>query len=415
MNHRRIVSRLTILMLVSSLMLVLSGIASAQDQPTNTITLSEANINQLLRSNNQNPNNDLSVDLQSGQFVVRLVTTGPQGNTTTFALTIVPAVVNQQLSLQATHLTLNDLEIPLNNNPAINSTTDSVNDLLSQQTGAGQIQSVTVTDDRLVLTWLNNDPNAPTVSIRDNLLSVTFTEDSINQMDWVSNPTGQYVSDINVDLLPEHAIISVSRTIDPTLVTYEIRPIQVNGYVAWQVHTQANLETSLASTMQAIWHAYFGGILGEGSMIDAVVTDNTVQFTWDLSNQVQETTPVVTYTITEAEVNEALKAFTNEQMSNLFVDMKADSLTITASGLGDSGTPYAITVVIVPTLSNGQLTWEVTGVTFNSLTIDPSQLESTNQLTDPVTHGLGGNQRSNAYITNFTMTEHDMTMTVNYP
>ena len=414
MNHR-IANRSLIVMMIMSLMLVFTSVATAQGQPVNTLTLSETSINDLLRANNQNPNNDLSVDLQSGQFVVTLVSTGPRGNTTTFTLTVVPSVVNNQLKLDATQLTMNDFEIPINNNPAIDSTTGAVDQFLSGQTGAGQIQSVTVTEDRIVVSWLNNDPNAPTISIRDSLLSVTFTEESINQMGWVTNPAGAYVSDMNVDLQPEQAVINVSRTIDPTLVTYEIRPVTVNGYVAWNVSANANLESSLASTLQTIWHAYFGGILGDGSMVNAVVTEDTIQFTWDLSNEVQETAPVVTYTVTETEINEALKAFTNEQISNLFVDMNPENLTVTASGLAPSRTPYSLSVVLVPSLTNGQVTWQVSSVTHNSITVDPSQFDSGNQITEAVTRGLGGNNRSgNATVTNFTMTDTDMSMTVTY-
>lgn len=415
MNRPTIASRPLVVMMIVSLMLVFTSVAAAQDPPVNTLTLSETSINALLRSHNQNPDNDLSIDLQAGQFVVTLVSTGPRGNTTTFTLTVIPSVVNNQLKLEAIQLTLNDLEIPINNNPAVNSTTDSVNDFLSGQTGSGQIQAVTVTDDRIVVSWLNNDPNAPTVNIRDSLLTVTFTEDSINQMNWVTNPAGQYVTDMTVDLQPGQGVIHVSRSIDPTLVSYIVRPTVVNNYVTWQMTAQANLESSLASTLQSIWHAYFGGVLGEGSMINAVVTDETIAFTWDLSNERQETEPVVTYSVTEAEVNEALKAFTNEQVSNLFVDMTPDNLIVTASGMGDAGAPFSISVVLVPSLTNGQVTWQVTSVTYNSITVDPSQFESGNQITDAVNRGLGGNNRnSNATVTDFTMTATEMSMRVEY-
>lgn len=415
MYYRTIARRSLFVMMIVSLMLVFTSAVAAQEQPLSSLTFSEVAINELLQANNQNPENNLSVDLQQGQFVIKLEATGANGKVNTFTLTIVPSIFDQQLKLDATKLTLNDIEIPLNNNnPAIDSTTDSVDDFLSGQTGGGQIQNVTVTDDRLVIQWLNNDPLAPTITIRDTLLTLMFTESTINQMDWVTNPTGQYVSDVSVDLQPEVAVINVTRTIDPTQVAYEIRPTMVNEYVAWQVSAQADLQASLVHTLETIWHAYFGGVMGEGSMINAVVTDDTIAFTWDLANEGQETDPIVTYTVTEAEVNEALKAFTNEQLSNLFVDMTPDDLTVTASGLGENGTPYALSAVLVPTLADGQVTWEVTSITFNSTTIDPSQFDSGNGVTDAVTRGLNGNRRNNGTVTDFTMTDTDMSMTVVY-
>lgn len=394
---------------------VLSSVVIAQEQPVNSLTLSEGAINELLQANNTNPNNKLSVDFQIGQLVINLSSTGPRGNTTTFTLVLVPSVnANGKLELDATSLTLNNLVIPINNNPAVNSTTDTLNQYLSGQTDNGLIQDVTVTDDRLVVRWLNNDPNAPTVAIRDTLLSLTYSEASLNLMPWVANPTGANVNDIQIDLQPDVAVINVNRTIEPTLISYEIAPIVVNERVAWQISAQADLETSLAQTLNTIWRAYYGGILGEGSMIDAKVTDDKITLTWDLSNQIQQTDPTATYTLTETEVNDALKAFTNETVSNLFVDMQPEQLLITASGPGNNGQPYAVTVALVPTFENGRITWSIDSMTYNSIVIDRSHLAANSQVTDTLTRELDSSNRQSARVTDFTMTDTEMSMTVNY-
>ena len=173
-------------------------LVSAQEMvPPNTLSLSEAQINQALRENNQNAANDLSIDLQPGQFVVNLVATGPQGNTNRLGLTLVPAVVAGRLDINATRLTINEIQLNLNNNPAANAATGAINDYLTEQTEGGQIQNIAITEDVLQISWHNPDPNGPIVTIQDHLFSLTFTEAAINNMPSVTNPTGPNVSAID--------------------------------------------------------------------------------------------------------------------------------------------------------------------------------------------------------------------------
>lgn len=407
-------NRLTIFTLIVGLVLVMASNVMAQESLVNSLTLSEATINETLQQNSPDPNTDLSVDFQTGQLVINLVATGPRGNTSEFALILVPSVnPNGSLQIDATKLTLNGFEIPINNNPAVDSTIDTVNGFLQEEINSGQIQDVVVTEDRLMISWLNNDPNAPIVNIRDTLLSLTFTESSINQMDWVTNPAGAYVSAINVDLQPGQGVINVTRTTDPTSIAYEIRPIIVNERVAWQVNAQADLETSLTHTLQTIWRAYIGGVLGNGSMVSATVTDDTVQFTWDLANEIQPSEAVVDYTISEADINAALTAFTSEELSNIFIDMQTDKLIVSASGVGEDGTPFAVSITLVPTFANGDVTWRATSLTFNGVTIDNPSLDTNEAVIDSLTRELRNN-RNNGTVTAFNMTDTEISFTIQY-
>lgn len=407
-------------LLITSMMLTLATSISAQSPGVSTLTISESFINEAIQANNQNPDADLSLDLQPGQIVVELVTTGRNGNTTVFTLTLVPSVTpDGKLDFEATKLTINDLEIPLNNNnnnQAIDAASDAVGGFLNEQTDGGQIQSITVAEDRISVEWINNDPNAPTVTIRDTLFSLTFTEENINQMDWVTNPSDPTVTGIYVDLQQGQGVINITRSVEPTAVSYVIIPTVVNGFVTWQVNAQADTEGSVVSSLLTIWRGFFGGVYGDNSMTNAVVTDNTVTFTWDLTDieNAERTDSIVTYTITEDEVNAAFAAFITDELTALSVDMQPGRLIVNASGVNESGVSYTASLTLLPVLSGGQVTWEVESFSINGFVVDNNKLQASNNATSAITQGLNSTQRGSGTVTDFEINDTMITFTVHY-
>lgn len=400
---------------LASLMLVFAFPTGAQDVPTeNSLMLSEAQINAALQAEPLPAGNELSVDLQPGQIVIIWMVTGQRGNTTTFALTLVPYISTEgDLKFDAVRLTLNGTEININNNQAILGTANTMDAVLSEQTGGALLQSVAVSDTAIRLTWVNENPNDPIITIQDSLFSLTFTESSINQMDWVTQPTGEFVNAVSVDLQPRQAVINVTRTVEPILVSYEIIPTVVNGYVAWQVNANADGAGSVANTLATVWQAYFGGIYGDGSMINAIVTDHTITFTWDLTNEGMPEDSVVTYNVNEADINAALAQYLPEELTELSIDMQPGKIILNAAGVDATGNPYQAAITLVPILRNGNLTWRIESLIYNGFVVDTAQLGNATNATTALTSGINTNRRTGT-ITNLEITDTDLTFTVVY-
>ncbi len=417
MQSRRMIHKLIFVLLVC-LVLAPAMVTSAQNAPlVNTLSMSEGFINDALRANNPNAANDLSIDLQSGQFLINLTVTAANGNVTYFSLTVVPAVVNGNLQLDATRLTINELEINLNNsrNPAVDAATGTVDEFLGGQIGDGQIQTVLVTDNLLQITWLNPDPNAPAVTIADYLFSLTFTEASINALPGVTNPSGPYVSAVNVDLQPGQAVVLVTRTIEPAEIRYTYVPTVVNGIVTWQVSTEAGFENGLAPSLATLWSAYFDGIYREGTLSNTVITDDRITFTWDLTPSSGGPTgdPVVTYTTTENEVNAALVGFTSPELTALAVDMQPGRVIITAAGVSSDGVSYLASLTLLPVLANGTLSWQTESFSFNGIVVETGDFAATDQSVMAMTQGFG-ESRFGGTVTSITIDDSAMTITVRY-
>lgn len=398
-------------------LLVFLGISTAQENsPVSTLTLSEDLINTMLRSGIQNEGNDFFVDLQPGQIMLNLVITGQRGNTNEATLTLVPAVSGGELNFDATEFTLNGTAFPINNdNNAVNAASDNIGSFLDQQTRGGQVQSILVAEDRISLEWRSNNPSDPAITIRDELVSLTFTESSINGMPWVTNPEGDYVTAIGVDLQDGQAVINVSRSIEPMAVSYIIKPTVINGYVAWQVKVDVGTQAALANSLLTLWRAYFGRVYGDASLTNAVVANDTVTFTWDLSrfDGEPQAEPIVTYTIDESEVNTAFAEFLPDGVTALSVDMQPTGLVINATGVGVSGNPYSASLRLIPQLSSGRITWQAESLTTNDATLDAAALRAESGVTRPLTQGLNP-QQNNAFITDFQMTDTQISVTVEY-
>ncbi|NDJ59858.1 MAG: hypothetical protein GYB67_01965 [Chloroflexi bacterium] len=410
------INRIIALLLAGAMLIPVMSAAAQDSLQPHSLTLSEAEINEALRAGSQDPNSSLTIDFQPGQMVINLDVTGQRGNTTRFGLTVVPAVENGQLRLNPTRLTINTLEINLNNNNnrAVTNATGTVEGYLAQQTGGGQVESVSITDDQMTLAWVNSNPDDPIIAIRDSRFSLTYTEAAINRMGWVTNPGDPNTTAINVDLQPGQAVVHTTRSAAPASVSYSIIPTMVNGRVTWRVSASADAGGSAANTLATIWGAYFNALYNDGGLTEAVITDNTITFTWDLTApNAQPGNAVVTYTVDEGEVNGALAAFETEDVTDLSVDMQPGRITLNAAGVNAAGTPYTAAVSLRPVLTNGRLTWTAESVTFNGLVLDAAALQAGNQAAAALVGGLDGNQRG-ATITDVQITDSTLSVTVRY-
>lgn len=409
-----------IVTLLLGLLFAPTHLTRAQDAPgVSSLTLSEAAINAGLQEANRDPNTVLVIDLQPGQFIIQLSVTGQRGNVTRFALTVVPSIsASRELELTSTRLTINDLDIPLNtgsDNAAIDNTVSGVTDLLSQQTQSGQLQSVVVTDTQLTIAWLNANADDPIVTIVDNLFSLTFSEASINRLPSVIEPTDPLVSAVNVDLQPGKALINTTYTTQSETVVYELIPTVTNNRVAWQINATADVQGSVTNTVVTVWRAYFDGIYKQDGLINTVITEDDVTFTWDLDALATDPTvsPEVTYTVTEAEVNATLATFLDDELSELAVDMQPGQVIITAAGVDAAATPYTASLTMIPTFANGRVTWAARSVTINGLSFDLAAAQASDAVTGALTQGLEGTG-SSATVIAFDVNDNQMVVTVRY-
>ncbi|MEL6271769.1 MAG: hypothetical protein AAFR22_18320, partial [Chloroflexota bacterium] len=73
-------NRIVLVVVAAALLVPVLTVGAQSENPVSTLTLTESEINTVLRSYSQNQDSDLSVDFRPGQLVVNLVVTGQRGN-----------------------------------------------------------------------------------------------------------------------------------------------------------------------------------------------------------------------------------------------------------------------------------------------------------------------------------------------
>lgn len=408
--NARLIIRLVIVPLFVIGAAFAAAAARAQDSaPVSSVTFSEVQLNAILLELNTNPNAALTVDLQQGQMVLILNGVDRNRNAYTITLTLVPAVANGQLELNPTQLTLNDLTLDIDN-PAAADTIGDVDSFFSEQVGGGAVQSMIITDSELTLFWINADPDAPALVLRDNLLSLTYTEASLNQLPSVTTPTDPLTSAVTIDLRPGQAVIDVMRTAEPTNVVFIISPAVANNRVTWQIESQANSSTSTASAFLAVWRGYVESTYSNSSMVNAIITDNAITFTWDITAQTSETGEVV-YTFNESEVNAALAVVVAAPTDTFTVDMQPNQVVLNVTTVDETGAPLVASLTLMPVLNGGVLNWAATSLTVNGVTVNASDFAVTDTISSDVTSGFSGGS-SDTRVTAVEITDTSMSITV---
>ncbi len=123
----------------------------------------------------------------------------------------------------------------------------------------------------------------------------------------------------------------------------------------------------------------------------------------------------VTVTLSEADINSSYRV-TNparRTISDVFVDLQAGQAVITASFTGVNTSPIAVNVTLVPTLSNGRLTWTVSEATANGQAASADLLKQINTSISTAWRNYWKGQVSGK-LTTFTLSDDSVTWTKVY-
>ncbi|MEO0561524.1 MAG: hypothetical protein AAF125_05400, partial [Chloroflexota bacterium] len=233
---RRLITQTATVIMMAVIALVTAQ--TAQAQSANTFSFSESELNALLAQGVDDPNATLAVDLRPGEMTLLAAGINQQGQPYEIALTLQPLVANGTLDFQATSLRLNDFTLPLNgDNPVANEAQLAVGDALQAQVGPGAVQSFQITETDLTLAVAKANPNDPTLTVRDNLVSLTFTEAALNANPDITNPADPNVVSASIDLQPGRAVYRQQRNTIPNDVEIIVGPVVVNEQVSWQVQS----------------------------------------------------------------------------------------------------------------------------------------------------------------------------------
>lgn len=126
----------------------------------------------------------------------------------------------------------------------------------------------------------------------------------------------------------------------------------------------------------------------------------------------------VTVTITEADINDAFR-ITNPvrvTISNKSVDLQPGQVVVKATYTPrrptTGMTAYDIETTLVPTVSNGRVTWSATSVVINGTAVTDLQLTQANNAIVSAWRRFQSTRIGTQRVTDLTITDTDMTYTV---
>jgi hypothetical protein len=131
-----------------------------------------------------------------------------------------------------------------------------------------------------------------------------------------------------------------------------------------------------------------------------------------------QTQRTVTVTVTEAEINSSFRVTNPARVtvSNKSVDLQAGQIVVTATYTprrSRNGASYTVQTTLVPTLSNGRVTWTATGIVVNGSNVTDQQITAANNAVASGWRSLAqGHIGSRNTVTALTITDTDITYTV---
>jgi hypothetical protein len=423
--------RLLIIALAAVLTLVaLPAAAQDANSPYNSLTISEAYLNQSLQSvaSSSAAIDSLYFDLQPGQIIITLSGTDNRGRTYTLGMTLVPSVVSGQVSWTVTTVTLNQLVVDASrvSNLDTGGSTDALSSFFSSQAGNNPVESITITDNDATISWLRQHVSDPVTKIVDQYLYVIYTQDKINQIAWVANPTNPNLSAISVDLQPGrgaiHATVQQANQ-NAITTTFYLTPTLINGHIQWaamEAEGGATLSEAarIANAFAAgTWDAFFSAWTSTSNMIQATITEDTATFAWDMTQEWVDPTVIAqadaTVTMTEAELNTALRAVVDPTVSSLNADLQPGQVVFSWVSTAENGAALNLTATLVPELSGGMVTWNVTSVTINGVAQEDSSAATGNEIARSWQRAFS-RAASQGTVTDLTITNDLMSVTVSY-
>lgn len=403
--------------------------AHAQTDPVNSATLTEGFINAALTEALPPDSNlsNLRVDLQPGQIVLQATVAGEQGPVE-LSLTLVPTVIGGRVEWDATAISLGGFEIGLgqfNQSGTGAATMGDLQSLVNTTTAGQPVESLTITDSELTLTWLRMDPAGPAFDLRDTALSMTVTEDYVNALPAVTNPDNPDLYALSVDFQPGQIVLDgtrfepdgrqvpISVTFTPTLyngtVTWAISAMVVGGTAEDEFHV-AQMNDDIAGS----WRNVFNGLYRSGSLTEVLITDTALTLTWDasLDTTTQFELGDGTLVIDEAAINEALVVSSppSYRITDVYADLQPGQVVLTANLNLNDGTVITERAVFVPDVSNGVIVWTITEVTLDGTPLDYETISRFNEATSGWWRGLVWGQMGRYAVTDITVTDSAITI-----
>lgn len=403
--------------------------AHAQVDPFNSATLTEAFINAQLAAALP-PDGDLSnlsVDLQPGQVVLMATAQGDQG-ALDLSLTLVPTVVNGRVEWEVTAISLGGFTIDLDQYAQSGTGADAVGGLqgLVDQTAQDHlVESLTVTDIAITMTWRRDDPEGPAFDLVDTALSMTVTEAYVNALPGIAHPDDPDLINVSVDFQPGQIVFNGTRvalngqqvpfsmTVTPTIyngtVTWTVAALVVSGTAQDPFHV-AQMNDDITGS----WRAYFTGLYRSGALTEVLITDTTLTLTWDaaLAGPTAFELGDGTLIIDEAAINAALVVSSprDYRISNVVCDLQPGQAVLTANLNLADGQVIVERAVFVPGVVNGVIVWTVTEVTLDGVSLDAETIARFNETASGWWHTMFWAESSLYVVTNVTVTDDDITI-----
>lgn len=374
----------------------------AQDVQTGTLTEEEINASYRVTNPARDQLNDIYVNLQPGQAVVTgTYTVFATGESFAFSVTYVPSVFNGDIQWTIT-------QALVNGQLATQEQLDLLNAAISDswlvwwrgRTDRLNLQTVSVSEGEVTYTY-SIDPfeGERNITIEDGVLTGIITEEQLNDAYRVTNPYPDSVTNVLVDLQPGQVSVSAAVTFgDGTtgqVVTVYVPGI-VNGDIDWtvvsvtvngQAATPEQLET-INQRLNNTWLNWWRGRIERGNVTSVVVTDTEVIYTLELGGgrDVPEGVDAsvedgaLNLSITEQAINESYR-ITNparQTISGTYVDLQPGQVVISTTVTPQRGSAFTAAVTLVPSISNGDVTWTTTSATINGQSATDSQLGQIN-------------------------------------
>jgi hypothetical protein len=119
-------------------------------------------------------------------------------------------------------------------------------------------------------------------------------------------------------------------------------------------------------------------------------------------------------TVTEAQINATYRVThpPRQSVSDVYVDLQPDQVVISATFTPRRGNAAATVTTLVPSLEDGRVYWTVTGITADGQPASADLVAQVNAVVASSWQRYFRGQAGTGRITDFSLTESDMTLTL---
>jgi hypothetical protein len=390
-----------VLVFLLSTLYISSPSTQAQENNLNSVTFTEAYLNakfQALIIAPDSPVNSGTLDLRPNQIVLTANATSQQGEDISMTIVLDVQLVNGRLAFRTASFNLNGMELSANQeNPflgqnglfgEIQSTVDTAADGLA-------LESLLVNDTSLTCTWTREDPDDPALTIVDNWVSMTMSEDYINTRPRILSPSDGRLSDVHVDFQQGQITVTATRQQadgSSLPISMTAAPIVYNGLATWSITAMVTGDTAydtsqigqLNDDIVRSWRVFFGGIYRSGMLADIALTDDSLTLTWDrdLNTGMFFTPNSRSLILTEEYINASLRVRSpaDYTITNVVVNLLPDQAVVTAQLNLPSGTVLTEQATFAAAIDDGFIVWTITSATLDGTPLDTAIIDRFNDL-----------------------------------